>query len=131
MYGVGRGVSQDAVEAVKWFHMAAAQEGHEGEMWRCFATSDYDRSATLFTLTREKIGSEEFGEVAVAGVTHPAQFRVAGLQRRWDFGYYERRDAHPYAFVIKPDGTGLYYDFSTSSDGTATASGVFKCLMSP
>ena len=69
--------------------------------------------------------------MAVAGITHAARFRVTGLERRWDFGYHEHRDAYLYAFVIKLDGTGLYYDFSTSSDGTAKASDLFKCLMSP
>ena len=100
----------------------------KGERWRCFATSDYNKTTALFTLTRVRIGSEEIGKVSVAGTIHPAFFRIAGLNRRWDFGY--GWDGYPYAFVIKPDGTGLYYDFSTSSDGTAEARDVFECLMS-
>jgi hypothetical protein len=51
-------------------------------------------------------------------------FEVAGFNRRWDFG----PKSHPtqYAFVIKPDGTGLYYDFSTG-DEQSRASMVMEC----
>ena len=136
-YDTGQGVPQNHAEARKWYRLAAEQ-GHEGaqnalreETWQCFAMNDYNKTTTLSTLTRVKSGSEEFGEVAFASVTHPALFRIAGLNRRWDFGYNESKDGFHYAFVIKPDGTGLYYDFSTSSDGTAKASHEFHCLMSP
>ena len=101
------------------------------EMWRCFAMSDYSKTTALFTLTRVRSGSGEFGEVSVAGTTHLASFEIAGLNRRWDFGYNEIRDRYLYAFIVKPDGTGLYYDFSISSDGKASPRDHFKCRMSP
>ena len=118
-------------------HQATTAERRRGkkqaakEMWRCFAMSDYNKTTALFTLTRVRSGSGEFGDVSVAGTTYSASFRIAGLNRRWNFGHDESGDGYPYAFVIKPDGTGLYYDFSTSSDGTAKASDLFNCLMSP
>jgi hypothetical protein len=49
-------------------------------------------------------------------------YRREGLDRRWDFGQWGS-----YAFVIKPDGTGLYYDFTMSKDGTANASDIYEC----
>ena len=101
------------------------------EMWRCFAISDYSKTTALFTLTRVRSGSGEFGEVSVAGTTHLASFEIAGLNRRWDFGYNEIRDRYLYTFIVKPDGTGLYYDFSISSDGKASPRDHFKCRMSP
>lgn len=103
----------------------------KGEIWWCFAMMDYEKTTVLFTLTRERGGSDGSGEVAVAGITHTARFRVAGLNRRWDFGYDEIKESYLYAFVIEPDGTGLYLDFSTSSDGAAKPRNLFKCLMLP
>ena len=50
-----------------------------------------------------------------------AYFSRDGLNYRWDWG-----DNMQYSFVIKPDGTGLYYDFSTSTDGTAKPRDVYK-----
>ena len=47
----------------------------------------------------------------VGCITHLASFEIAGLNPRWDFGYDENLDRYLYAFIIKPDGTGLYYDF--------------------
>ena len=137
MYAEGKGVPQDDVKARKWYRKAAEQ-GHEGaqdalkgEIWRCFATSDHNRKTALFTLTRKRAGNRDYGWVTVANAAHVASFRIAGLNRRWDFGDDESGDSYPYAFIIKPDGTGLYYDFSTSSDGTANARDSFNCLMSP
>ena len=49
-----------------------------------------------------------------------AFYRRDGLQNRWDWG--------DYSSLIKPDGTGLYYDFTNVPYGESTeASDVFKC----
>ncbi len=137
MYAEGKGVPQDDAEAKKWYRLASEQ-GHEeaqnalkGEIWRCFAMNDYNKKTALFTLARKRMGSSEFGRVLVASTTQWASFRITGLNRRWDFGDDESEDVYPYAFVIKPDGTGLCYDFSTAPDGTASAIDSFNCLMSP
>jgi hypothetical protein len=46
-----------------------------------------------------------------------------GIEHRWDWG----PDAN-YTFVIKPDGTGLYYDFTNVEKGQSTkAKDVYKC----
>jgi len=48
----------------------------------------------------------------------------AGLNHRWDWG----PNGAEYAFVIQPDGKGLYYDFTAVSKGeSTTASSVYKC----
>ena len=87
------------------------------EEWRCFSTSDFFRENVLVRLTREMKRGVDLGsgEVSVAGVTHDARFEVAGIDRRWDFG-----GDMQYAFVIQPDGSGAYYDFSTVEDGGRT-----------
>ncbi len=48
-------------------------------------------------------------------------YRRAGIEHRWDWGPNET----DYAFVIQPDGTGLYYNFSSVS--RAKASEVYRC----
>ena len=102
------------------------------ETWRCFELFDYDKATALFTLIRVRIGGEDIGgEVSVAGVTRSAQFQVAGLNRRWDFGYNEGRGTYRYAFVIEPDSTGAYYDFLVSDDGRAKPRQIFECQLSP
>ena len=51
-------------------------------------------------------------------------YRRTGLEHRWDWGPNETN----YAFVIQPDGTGLYYDFSSVPYGESTkASEVYQC----
>lgn len=111
--------------------LIASDEQLQIEAWRCFAWSDYDRATALFTLVRVRSGSEDLiGEVSVAGVIHLTQFQVAGLTRRWDWNCDEETGCR-YAFSIEPDGTGGYYDFSTSEDGRAKARDIYKCQLTP
>ncbi len=58
-----------------------------------------------------------------------AYFSRQGLDLRWDWGSYERDGSskYRYCFVIEPDGTGLYYDFSTSENGVSKPRGIYKC----
>ena len=58
-----------------------------------------------------------------------AYFFRQGLDLRWDWGTYYRdgESKYRYAFIIEPDGTGLYYDFSTSTDGIASPRSSYKC----
>ena len=57
-----------------------------------------------------------------------AYFSRQGLDLRWNWGNRVRDgiEKYRYAFVIEPDGTGLYYDFSTSEDGTAKPRGIYR-----
>lgn len=48
-------------------------------------------------------------------------FSRDGLNYRWDWG-----EKFQYSFIIKPDGTGLYYDFSTSKDGISKPRDIYK-----
>jgi hypothetical protein len=52
-------------------------------------------------------------------------YRRNGLEHRWDWGGINDSS---YSFVIKSDGTGLYYDFTNVKLGESTkARDVFKC----
>lgn len=59
-----------------------------------------------------------------------AYFSRQGLELRWDWGSYisptSGESAYRYSFVIKPDNTGMYYDFSTSKDGTASPRAYYR-----
>ena len=54
-----------------------------------------------------------------------AYFSRDGLNLRWDWGH-DGIKGYMYSFIIEPDGTGLYYDFSTSKDGIAKPRGIYK-----
>ncbi|MDE0184254.1 MAG: hypothetical protein OXP71_02220 [Candidatus Poribacteria bacterium] len=101
---------------------AASPPDSGTERWECYDYV-YD-SKKLGTLTADRIGAN--GTVDFAGIFASTQFSIQGIDRRWDWGWGTdgRSD---YAFVISPDGTGTFYDFSFSSDGTAKPSDLFKC----
>lgn len=52
-----------------------------------------------------------------------ASYQRTGLEHRWDWG-----PEGVYSFVIKTDGTGAYYNFSTVPKGETTKpSAIYKC----
>lgn len=121
--------------------------GPEAEIktWACYAPSDFRKKTPLINLMQPGVLGVEnvaLGSVVVSGVLKLAVVRSAGINLRWDFSDLDlvafaraSRDGvlnkHlRYAFVLTPDGTGLYYDFSTSDDGTAKPSQIFRCLRS-
>lgn len=57
-----------------------------------------------------------------------ASYERAGLLHRWDWGWNDNRHAFTYSFLMKPDGTGLYYDFSSAPAGHKDkADDIFRC----
>jgi hypothetical protein len=52
-----------------------------------------------------------------------------GINHRWDWeGDWEGEGGYNYSFVLQPDGTGLFYDFSNVDEGESTnARDVFTC----
>ena len=108
------------------------------ETWKCYAISDRSQKNALVHLTREHqlsvihalAGSKlEVGTVSVAGTKYDSVFQVDGFDRRWDFGRDSKSDERwPYSFVIKPDGDGSYYNFTTEATGVKPSQ-VFKCVM--
>lgn len=59
-------------------------------------------------------------------VGEEAYYHRDGLNLRWDWGSDGYGTSYKYSFVIEPDGTGLYYDFSASTDGTSKPRGIYK-----
>ncbi len=51
-------------------------------------------------------------------------YKRRGLNHRWDWG----SEGDTYAFIIEPDGTGIFYDFSNAKKGEKVgADTVYKC----
>lgn len=99
------------------------------EEWECWDTYDRERRNVLIQLGTNPTDKNS-GWVEAAGVRQGADYRVTGVNRRWDFGYTIRDSQYKisnYAFVIKQTGYGAYYDFTTSDDGTADASQFYRC----
>ena len=110
---------------------AHAGFGPVRETWECHDRFERVRTRPLVTLTRLGGDSEGYGEVYVGGEVQPAAFLIQGIDRRWNFGCDAERQAHPFSFVIQPDGSGLYYHFLRTGDGTATPSDFYDCEMAP
>jgi hypothetical protein len=52
-------------------------------------------------------------------------YERTGLDHRWDWG----PNLTDYSFILKTDGTGLYYDFTTVTKGEpTTARDLYKCF---
>lgn len=91
------------------------------ETWNC-----KDRFQPSETLLVAKIyEGRKFGELEVAGITHTAEFRIAGIERRWNFEPDEKNGSYVYSLVILPNGSADYYDFSYASPEEAVAPRVF------
>ena len=91
------------------------------QQWRCISGVDwarvqiegyfsaYEVIVRLSRPEREEVG---IGEITVAGTTHTAIFAVEGVDLRWYFG----QDSQ-YSFIVQPDGTARYYNFSGVEEG--------------
>lgn len=111
-----------ALALIGWSSLYGASA--HAESWVCYNWLDSTKAKPLVSLE----GNLEMGigSVNVAGANHVAEYAVRGLNRRWDFGLSEDAATYDFAFVIEPDGTGLYYDFTL--EPTAKASQRFTCV---
>jgi hypothetical protein len=99
--------------------------------WRCGDFHDYNRLGDTLVEVGSFANSEIKGmgfvlyDNSYSGV--PALYQRKGLNLRWSWG----ESGSSYSFVIKPDGTGLYYDFSNTEEGELiSANEVYKCIHS-
>ncbi len=93
--------------------------------------NDYKNSVEYQALSEEKKqGLDKFissiGFVLYDGtdIGDLTLYNREGLSHRWDW----EGERGNYSVVIKSDGTGLYYDFSTAENGVKQKSDdIFKC----
>ena len=96
--------------------------------WLCYAYSDYDEKKLLLEVGT--FGDPELNKSGYilydGGYTGElTYYQRNGLEHRWDWGGLF---GSTYSFVIKSDGTGLYYDFTNVKIGESTkARDVFRC----
>lgn len=103
----------------------SVSESNLGGVERWYVVDNYNTSNTevrfqvgYFIESETGIGFILYGNGTTGEL---ADFSRQGLDLRWDWG-----DNLQYSFIIQPDGTGLYYDFSTSTDGKAKPRGIYK-----
>ena len=116
--------------------------------WQCYDYSDYLKENVLVELRStsfsdiaksrslpvdehelqglaEQVG---IGRVELSGIAHRALYSVSGLSREWAFGRGFGSENFSYAFIIHPDGTGVYYDFTGLKEGEKTTPrGLYQC----
>ncbi len=99
-----------------WLAPVAAHA--ESERWECqpsgIGFNNAREPAIVLTINNDG----ETGTIMVAGTVHQASYIVQGFNRRWDFGLgSSQSDGFDYAFLIHPDGRGLYYEFRHNPPG--------------
>jgi hypothetical protein len=93
--------------------------------WRC--TEFFHGSSTLVEVgifTKAELAKSGFVlyDGGDSGVL--TQYQRHGLEHRWDWG----PGGGKFAFVIDPDGSGRYYDFSSVPSGEKTKpKDIYKC----
>ncbi|MEZ4282295.1 MAG: hypothetical protein R3F21_22045 [Myxococcota bacterium] len=96
------------------------------ETFNCQAGTFWDAKAKIVVIATIDDGGE-LGTIKVAGITHKARYHVEGFDRRWDFGLQDDGTFN-YAFVLKPNGVAIYYDFSGADAGEkVSGSQTFNC----
>jgi hypothetical protein len=98
--------------ALSFIYCHSAFSNEAIETWECQENS-YGQWTNILVQAQVIKGSTE-GTIHVAGVTHRTTFDVKGFKRRWDFGLSDE-GTYKFAFVVKPNGTASYYDFSLES----------------
>lgn len=121
---------------------AGSEEANDvrvAEHWRCYSRFDYDKKKVLVEALRFEVPEERFpqkpsatlGVIKVAGMAYHALFYVDGFDRTWTLGPEEELLADktmPFRFVVRPDGSGFYYDFSDVGEGESTTpSQTYEC----
>ena len=91
------------------------------ELWECY---EHFGSRKLGTLTVDHRDST--GTVYFSGIIANTMFSIQGIERRWDWDWGADGRSNS-AIVVSPDGSGRYYNFRASNDGTAKPSELFQC----
>lgn len=108
--------------------------------WDCFDVFDFKQETVLVNVSGALVsqsgtscrGNEDgIGWVTLGGRKGSVQFSsfsIQGLEFVWLFGDPES-GYYDYRFSVRPDGTGLYYDFSNIKEGESVGpSQRFACI---
>ena len=98
------------------------------EEFQCQAGFSWERGDEIVVTAVTDDADSDIGIIEVAGTLHVTTYEVQGFNHRWDFGPLTDGGGHTYAFVIEPDGTGRYFDFSLADeDGRVRSSQIYIC----
>ncbi len=124
-------IESEFVEFVAWkCSDYSSGENTLVEFGRALISDNYKNSSEYEKINdSEKEAIDEFikmfGFVLYDGTNtgERALYSRSGLNHRWDWGPEGK-----YSFIIKPDGTGLFYDFTSAQSGESIkANDVYKC----
>ena len=109
--------------------LAGVADAQESIVFECQSGSDWKPDGEV-VLEASIVTNTGYGLIQFAGAHHLAMYELQGFNHRWDFGRNAEDNGTNYAFIIKPDGTALYVDFSSSAEGEKTqASQVYVCKL--
>ena len=106
--------------------LALAAGPPKTELWECGGHIRGCRASSLDCVILTANLDAGTGEVKFGGIREDTSFRVDGLDRRWDW-CLESDGTYDCAFVVSVSGSGAYYNFRSSADGTAKPSDLFRC----
>ena len=100
------------------------------ETFKC-QSGNYWRSGGPVVVTATVDKEKVKASISVAGITHDAAYEVAGFDHRWNFGDHPTMtEKYGYTFIIQPDGSAKYYDFTKSETGVGVSPRqLFICKM--
>ena len=97
------------------------------EIWECRDLFDSDSDKVLFEVGRFVNPDYPIGGFILYDGSSSGDltfYRREGINKRWDWETTGGR----FSFILKADGTGIFFDFSDVADGEKTKSdGVFQC----
>lgn len=100
------------------------EENGSFEIWECH---DYFKDKVLLEVGRFTTPDlSNYGFILYDGTASGdlTRYQRDGINKRWDW----ETESGRYSFIIKPNGTGLFYDFSNVPDGESTkAKDSFRC----
>ena len=107
--------------------LSIAQTDKKAEpSWNCVDKHSYPKptkpivKAWTYTEYFSDSGHIYNGMIEANEIRKPALYKQEGLEHRWNFDLNESEGDFDAAFVIKPDGTGLYYYFGSEEKVNAS-----------
>ena len=106
--------------AINFALPALAEEQVKKNIWSC--NKEYRVEKVLWLV---EWGSKSY--IKVFDDRIPAIYDLDGLTKRWSFGLNEATNKYEFAVILSPDQKAYYYNFKTSTDGTAKSSDSYIC----
>ena len=97
-----------------------ARAGEDKVIWSC--KKPYGKENILWLV---EWGGQSY--IKVFDERIPATYEMSGLTKRWNWDLDGDDHTYKYAITLGADMVAKYFDFTTSSDGTATSKATYNC----